>query len=244
MNTKKLVAALGMVAIASATLLSSERAYADAPEFLDTRTPDIGITSEDPILGTVIHINPMICSQMGPLVCGFFRKHEQGHANRGHTRTWWYAATTQGQRAAEAEADCVGAKASSDAEATAAIAFFRRMGMGGDVRHGTGFERAAIVQRCHESGAGESHEAGSPSRTPMFPAPTQLCTQTELTPEVRMVPQMRMQLFCGFYGCQQAPVTVQVPTQVMVPHQVRVPCGSTTRTPAPPSQLDTEDNDD
>jgi hypothetical protein len=102
---------------------------------------DIAITT---ILNgqVVIFYNPNYCQQLGLLICNFFRAHEYGHVNLGHTVLGTYP------QQAEFEADCWAARNSPLNQVQAAYLHFMNNGFMGDWSHGTGVQRAQRIAIC------------------------------------------------------------------------------------------------
>lgn len=118
-------------------------AHAQVPEIADPTLPDIAMVTMLPNRQPVIVYNPILCSQAGPLLCGFFRVHEYCHITLGHgVRQMW-------PQQRELEADCCAARNASDGEAIAAYQWFISGG-GTSPIHGFGQQRAARIQACRQ----------------------------------------------------------------------------------------------
>lgn len=116
-------------------LLATALAAKAVPETPDVRVNDIAITTM--LNGqVVIAINPIVCQQLGQLVCDFFRAHEYGHAQLGHV------VRPRHPQQAEFEADCWAAQNAHLQEVCAAHTHFFSNGFMGSRARGTGFDRA------------------------------------------------------------------------------------------------------
>jgi hypothetical protein len=125
---------------AVAALAFSASAMAQVPEIPDPTLPDIAMVRMMNGQPVIIY-NPMICQQIGPFLCGFYRKHEYCHIYLSHPlRQMW-------PQAMEFEADCCAAKHVTDQEFAAAFQFFMGGG-GGTPQHGPGPARAARIRDC------------------------------------------------------------------------------------------------
>jgi hypothetical protein len=110
-------------------------------EIADANLPDIAIVTTLSNGRPVVIYNPIICSQAGPLLCGFFRAHEHCHIKLGHTiRAIW-------PQQKEFEADCCAARSVSQSQRNAAYQWFIA-GRGASQLHGFGHQRAARVLAC------------------------------------------------------------------------------------------------
>lgn len=110
------------------------------PEIPHPGLPDIAMVTLTP-QGPVILYNPVLCAQMGPALCDFYRYHEYGHVVLGHA----YAANRPQQN--EADADCWAGANAPPMAVQAAIQWFMSGGGSGPV-HGPGPVRAGRVGRC------------------------------------------------------------------------------------------------
>lgn len=123
------------------SLLVAAATVGAVPEIPDARINDIAITTM--LNGQVVIVwNPIVCQQIGPLVCGFFRAHEYGHVNLGHV------VRPRHPRQAEFEADCWAAQNAPIHEVRAAHNHFMANGFMGNWSHGTGIERAQRIAAC------------------------------------------------------------------------------------------------
>jgi hypothetical protein len=116
--------------------------------------PDIAMASFDYYGRPVIYYNPVIVSQVHPVVRRFFYLHEVGHHSLGHIRREMFEAN-QWNRAwsrqnYEKESDCFAARSMSPQERQFISEFFVRTQ--GPTRpdwlHPTGYERAVVVAQC------------------------------------------------------------------------------------------------
>jgi hypothetical protein len=133
---------LGGIGFAMAALaaVGVSPGFAQVPEIPDVNLPDIAMVrlwQGRP----VIIFNPMICQQVGPALCEFYKAHEYGHINLGHA-----FGGTHPMRA-EAEADCWAAQHAPPFAIQAALQWFMAGG-GTSYHHGTGGQRAQRVMTC------------------------------------------------------------------------------------------------
>lgn len=114
---------------------------AQVPEIADPNFPDIAGVRRNSNGEPFIIYNPILCSNMGPQLCGFYRVHEYCHISLGHglLEKW--------PQQMEAEADCCAALQSSAGEVIAAYNWFMAGG-GSTPQHGSGFERAQRLATC------------------------------------------------------------------------------------------------
>lgn len=122
-------------------LSSCSFAGAQVPEIADPNLPDIAMVTNDAFGRPVIIYNPVICQQAGPALCEFYKAHEYGHVNLGHTMSRQHPATK------EAEADCWAARRAPAFAIRAAIQWFQSGG-GASWHHGSGPQRAQRVIAC------------------------------------------------------------------------------------------------
>lgn len=126
---------------AAALLTISMVSIAQVPEIPDPNFPDIAGVRRNPDGSPFIIYNPLLCSNMGPLLCGFYRTHEYCHIALGHgLRPNW-------PQKMEAEADCCAAQRASTGEVISAYNWFMAGG-GSTPQHGSGFERAQRLAAC------------------------------------------------------------------------------------------------
>lgn len=112
-------------------------------EIANPQLPDIAMVTVLPNGQPAIIYNPILCQQMGPELCGFYRTHEYCHIHLGHTvRQIW-------PQQRELEADCCAARNASDAEVSAAYQWFSSGG-GTTPIHGFGQQRAARIIACRK----------------------------------------------------------------------------------------------
>ena len=114
---------------------------AQVPEIANPNLPDIAMVTSDRFGRPVIIYNPIICRQAGPALCEFYKAHEYGHVNLGHTRTRQHPAEK------EAHADCWAARHAPGYALRAAVQWFQSGG-GASWHHGSGPERARRVIAC------------------------------------------------------------------------------------------------
>lgn len=114
---------------------------AQVPEIANPQLPDIAMVTVLPNGQPAVIYNPILCQQLGPALCGFYRAHEYCHISLGHTiRQMW-------PQERELEADCCAARTASQAEAIAAYQWFSAGG-GTTPIHGFGQQRAARILAC------------------------------------------------------------------------------------------------
>jgi hypothetical protein len=123
------------------TCLATNQSHAGILEIADPNLPDIAMVTTLSNGRPVVIYNPILCNQVGPLLCGFFRAHEHCHVELGHTirHTW--------PQQKEFEADCCAARNISQAQLNAAYQWFVS-GRGGSPIHGLGYQRAARIHAC------------------------------------------------------------------------------------------------
>lgn len=127
--------------IGTLLLLYSFSSFSQVPEIPDTSIGDIAITTVRN--GQVVILwNPIICNQVGVLVCRFMRAHEYGHVNLGHI------IRGEHPQLFEYEADCYAARNAPLIEVQAAYHHFYNSGFMGSWAHGTGRERAERISMC------------------------------------------------------------------------------------------------
>lgn len=97
---------------------------------------DIAMVTVDNWGNAVIVYNPVLCQQMGSLLCEFYRWHEYGHIMMGHT------IIPKWPQVKELEADCWAARNAPHPVLQAAYQWFI-MGGGSTPIHGFGQQRAA-----------------------------------------------------------------------------------------------------
>ena len=131
-----------LVIIPFSTTVFGTQAYAQVPEIPNPNLGDIAIVTNDYAGRPIIIFNPIICQQLGSALCEFYKAHEYGHVNLGHTTF-----NKKFPQAAEAEADCWAAQRVSLLAVQAAIQWFRSGG-GASYHHGTGPQRARRVTTC------------------------------------------------------------------------------------------------
>lgn len=121
--------------------VASLHVTAQVQEIANPQLPDIAMVTVLPNGQPVIIYNPVMCQQIGPALCGFYRTHEYCHISLGHTiRQIW-------PQQRELEADCCAGRNASDAEASAAYEWFSAGG-GTSPTHGFGQQRAARILAC------------------------------------------------------------------------------------------------
>ena len=114
---------------------------AQVPEIADPSLPDIAMVRRNPDGSPFIVFNPILCQQIGPQLCGFYRNHEYCHIRLGHgLRAQWPSEM-------ELQADCCAARTSAMGEAAAAYQWFMNGG-GSSPTHGWGWQRAQRIVAC------------------------------------------------------------------------------------------------
>ena len=129
--------------VLSAFIFFCSNAAAQVPEIPNTNLGDIAMVTLDNFGNPVIIYNPIICQQIGPYLCEFYKAHEYGHVNLGHAYTGQHPAVR------EAEADCWAAQNAPIPAVQAAIQWFSSGG-GTSWHHGTGLQRAQRVIQCSQ----------------------------------------------------------------------------------------------
>lgn len=111
------------------------------PEIPSPNLPDIAMVVGVP---PVIYYNPIICNQVGPRVCGFFRTHEYGHVVLGHTLVPNFPPVR------EAQADCWAAGNGSPYDVLAAYEAFLYGGLSSQDwwTYGNPAQRAGRLRTC------------------------------------------------------------------------------------------------
>lgn len=121
--------------------MSSRSNAIGVPEIADPNLPDIAMVTVDGTGRPVISYNPILCQRAGPALCEFYRWHEYGHIQLGHTfRQMW-------PQARELEADCWAAQNAPPHALRAAYQWFISGG-GASPIHGFGPQRADRIRRC------------------------------------------------------------------------------------------------
>lgn len=111
------------------------------PEIANRNLPDIAMVTTDNFGRPFIVYNPILCHQAGAALCEFYRWHEYGHIQLGHTfRQMW-------PQAKELEADCWAAENAPIQSLQAAYQWFIRGG-GASPVHGNGPQRAERIKYC------------------------------------------------------------------------------------------------
>ena len=131
-----------LVFISFATTVFGTQGYAQVPEIPNPNLGDIAMVTNDYAGRPIIIFNPIICQQVGSYLCEFYKAHEYGHVNLGHTTF-----NRKFPQAAEAEADCWAAQRAPLFAVQAAIQWFSSGG-GASYHHGTGSQRAQRVIAC------------------------------------------------------------------------------------------------
>lgn len=117
--------------------------HGQVPEIADPTLPDIAMVFLLPSGQHIIRYNPILCTNAGPLLCGFYRVHEYCHIALGH------ALAGKWPMVKELEADCCAAKYASQGEALAAYSWFSEGG-GSSPTHGWGPQRAQRIKFCRQ----------------------------------------------------------------------------------------------